>query len=680
MDRTEPDATGAAQNHRAGDSTKGRPVLWACLIVAITLVTYLPALRDGFVWDDFENVALNQSLHSLAGLKQIWVNPHASYQYYPLTYTSFWIEYHLWGLHPFGYHLVNVLLHALNAILLGMALESLAVPGAWLAALIFAVHPVHVESVAWITERKNVLSGVFVLVSLLAYLRFAAGSENRGRWYATSIFLFLCALLAKTSSTVLPIAILLMAWWKDGQFRPPKLAPVIPFFVLSAVLGLVTVWVEVHDVGAQGPEWSMTAAQRVLVAGRSVWFYAGKLVWPHPLTFIYPRWRVDASEWRQFLFPASALAVLGLLWALRGRIGKGPLAGGLFFVCAAAPVPALFQVYFMHYSYVADHFQYLASMGLIALAAAMLRRGLRPPAVRTAVCGVVLPILAVLSWQRCAAFRNDESVWGDTLKGNPDCWMAQNNLGAILFDRGEDTEAVSHFEQALRVKPDYAEAYNNLGTAMVREGRIPEAVADYEQALRLKPGYANALFNLGNALAQEGKIDEAIADYEQSLQIYPYSAEAHYNLGNALVVKGKLDEAVAHYEQALRLMPDYAEAQNNLGRTLLQQGKIEDAIEHLERALRIRPDYAEAHNNLGFALVQQNRLDEAVMHFQQAVRLNPNFAEAHFTLGFALLKEGKTSEAIGHFQEALRLKPDFADARKYLNLALARQSGVAPGM
>jgi tetratricopeptide (TPR) repeat protein len=679
MDQLEPDEALLAQ-HRGLGHAAHRRLLWAGLILLITFVTYLPALRDGFVWDDYENVAANQSLHTLDGLKQIWVNPHASYQYYPLTYTSFWIEFHLWGLRPAGYHLVNILLHALNALLLGILLESLAVPGAWLAALIFAVHPVHVESVAWITERKNVLSGFFFLASFLAYFRFTAGVERRWRWYALSLGLFLCALLGKTAAAVLPVAILLVLWWKQDRMRRADLLPVLPFFLLSAALGWVTVWVEVHDVGAQGPEWAMTKAQRVLMAGRAVWFYASKLAWPHPLTFIYPRWQIDPTAWQQYLFPAAAAAVIGLLWFFRRRIGKGPLAAVLFFVCAAAPVPAFIKVYFMHYSYVADHFQYLASMGLIALAVAVISGGMRPPAARTLACGAAVLALSILSWRRCGAFRNDESVWRDTLLGNPDCWMAQNNLGAILFDRGEDAEAVGHFEQALRVKPDYAEAYNNLGTAMIRERKIPEAIGDYQQALRLKPDYANAHFNLGNALVQQGKVDEAIGHYRESLRINPYSAEAHYNLANALVAQGKLDEAIGHYQQALQLKPGYAEAHNNLGRTLLQQGNFDDAISHLQLALQIKPDYAEAHNNLGFALLQQHSLEQAIAHFQQAVQLKPDFAEAHFTLGFALLQEGKTAEAIAHFQQALRLKPDFAEAKKYLDLALAHQSAVAPGL
>jgi protein O-mannosyl-transferase len=257
-----------------------RLLLWAACIIFVTLAVYGPALRDGFVWDDLQNITDNQSLRSWDGLKQIWSNARASYQYYPLTYSSFWIEYHLWGLRPVGYHLVNVLLHALNALLLGILLSQLSVPGAWLTVLIFAVHPVHVESVAWITERKNVLSVAFCLASFLAWLRFTTAVKHRWRWYVLSLVLFVCALLSKTAAIVLPVAIVLVLWWKLERMRPAEAALLLPFFLIGAVLGLLTVRVEVHQVGAQGPEWAMTLAERMLIAGRAVWFYAAKLLWP----------------------------------------------------------------------------------------------------------------------------------------------------------------------------------------------------------------------------------------------------------------------------------------------------------------------------------------------------------------------------------------------------------------
>jgi hypothetical protein len=495
--------------------------LWAGLILAITVVTYLPALRDGFVSDDQANIVDNQLLRTSEGLKKAWTDPGAQLQYYPLTYTGFWVEYHLWGLHAFGYHLVNVLLHALNAILFGMVLTRLSVPGAWLAALIYAAHPIHVESIVYISELKNVLSGFFYLMALLAYLRFLRSTQHHWWFYLLAFLLFVCALLSKTSVVSLPFAILLLQWWKQERVKRQDMLLLMPLLFAAAALGLLTAWVERHYVGAEGPEWQLTLVERCLVAGRVVWFYAGKLLWPHPLMFIYPRWQVDPAVWWQYVFPVATVLVIVALWVSRNQFGKAPLVAVLFFVGTSAPLPAFINVLFMRYSYVSDHFQYLPCMGLMALAAAGIWSGLRRNAQRAAAGSLLVLGLGMCSWQHCGAFYNEETLWRDTIAGNPACSMAQNNLGAILFDRGEDAEAVGHFEEALRVKPDYAEAYNNLGTAMARERKIPEAIGDYQQALRLKPDYANAHFNLGNALVQQGKVDEAIGHYRESLRINP---------------------------------------------------------------------------------------------------------------------------------------------------------------
>ena len=376
-----------------------------------------------------------------------------SIQYYPLTYSGFWVEYHLWHLDPAGYHVVNVLLHALNAFLVGVLLARLAVPGAWLAALLFAVHPMQVESVAWITELKNVLSGFFCLSAFLVFLHFRQSVEHRRLLYSLSFLLFLCALLSKTSTVVLPGAILLVLWWKRERVRRQDWWPLIPFFLVGAALALLTVWVEKNYEGAQGSEWQLSLVARCLVAGRVVWFAAGKFFWPHPLIFIYPRWRVDAAVWWQYLFPSAAIAVVLILWFARKRVGKGPLAAVVFFVSATAPVPAAFNLYFMRYSYVADHFYYLASMGLVALASAGMCSALPS---RRSLLAVALPIVGVLgalNWQHCKTFRDEETLSRDTLSRNPSAWVAHNNLGNVLAGQGKVAEAIAEYEAALRINP-----------------------------------------------------------------------------------------------------------------------------------------------------------------------------------------------------------------------------------
>ena len=341
-------------------------------LVAATVLAYQPVWHAGFIWDDDVYVTNNLTLRSVDGLRQIWCKLTATPQYYPLVHTSFWLEYHLWGLNPVGYHVVNVLLHALAAILLWRVLVRLQLPGAWLAAGIFALHPVAVESVAWVTERKNVLAAVFYFAAALAYLRGRRRermAESKSgvslRWYFLAFALFVAALLSKTTACSLPAAMLLVIWWKRGRIAGRDVWPLLPFFAAGVALGLVTSWLERTHVGAQGPEWAFSFPERCLIAGRAVWFYAGKLFWPANLTFIYPRWQINTGAWWQWIFPVAALAVVAVLWRLRRRIGRGPLVAVLFFGGTLLPALGFTNVYPMRYSFVADHFQYLASVGLI---------------------------------------------------------------------------------------------------------------------------------------------------------------------------------------------------------------------------------------------------------------------------------------------------------------------------
>lgn len=539
----------------------------AVLIVVLTVVVYLPALRGGFVWDDHNNITDNQLMRSLGGLKKTWVDPRATFQYYPLTYTVFWVEHYLWGMRPFGYHAVNVVLHALNALLVGILLTRLAVPGAWLAALLFAVHPVQVESVAWITELKNVLSGFLFLSALLAFLQFRWG-DGKHRWwfYCCSLVLFLCSLLSKTSTVVLPVAVLLVLWWKTGRVERRDLVLLIPFVLIGVALASLTVWVEKYHVHAEGPEWQLSLLERCLLAGRVMWFSAGKFIWPNPLMFVYPRWRIDAGVWWQYLFPTAAIVVLLILWVLRKRTGKGPLVAAVFFVATTAPVSAAFDLYFSRYSYVADHFYYLASIGFVALAGAAIYRVMPGTKSQLRAAMVIGTILGALSWQHCKVFRNDETLWRDALAKNPDAWLAHVNLGLALVQTGKTDEAVGHWMQALRIKPGGGEAHNNLGVIAWQAGRKQEAIEHWQQAIRDQPDYSEALNNLGVAFLQQGEPREAIRYCERALWSKPYYIEAHYNLACALEQEGRFREAVVHYEQLLQLKPDSPAVRDKLAR------------------------------------------------------------------------------------------------------------------
>jgi tetratricopeptide (TPR) repeat protein len=682
------------------------PVWPGGLIVLLVVLAYLPALHGGFIWDDDAYVTHNATLHDGEGLRQIWFKVGAVPQYYPLVHTTFWLEYHLWGLNPIGYHLINVLLHAIAAILLWQVLLRLQVPGAWLAAAIFALHPVGVESVAWVTERKNVLSAVFYFAAALAYLRFVVwekpDSQNRLRWYWVALALFAAALLSKTVTCSLPAALLLVCWWKKGRVQRGDVMPLLPFFVVGVALGLMTAWIEKHHVGAQGADWSLTFADRCLIAGRALWFYAGKLVWPAHLIFIYPRWEIEPAVWWQWLFPIAAAGVVAGLWLARRRIGKGPLVAVLFFAGTLGPALGFVNVYPMRYSFVADHFQYLASVGLITLFAAGLNRA--PRVIPT----TLVVLLGALTWQQTGIYRDLETLWRDTLAKNPGCWLAQNNLGTVFADKGRFDEAIEYFRKAIQINPNsavpphclglafaaqgrldeaienyrkaiqinpnYFDALKDLGNAFADKGRFDEAIENYRKAIRINPNYFDALKDLGNAFADKGRFDEAIENYRKAIRINPNYAEAQYNLGNVLVAKGQFDEAIENYRKAIRINPNYAEALNNLGIALADKGRFGEAIEAFRKAIQSKPDFSEALNNLGGALLNQGRFDEAIENYRKAIQSNPNFSEALDNLGVTLAAKGRYDEAIENYRKAIQSKPDFSEALNNLAWVLATSS------
>ena len=544
----------------------------AGLVFCVTLVAYLPAFRGEFIWNDSDYVTA-PALRSLAGLGAIWTQPGATEQYYPLLHSFFWVQHRLWGDQPLGYHLVTLLCHVGAATLFALCLRRLAVPGAWLAALLFALHPVHVESVAWITEQKNTLSLVFYLAAALVYLDY--DETRRPRAYYAALGLFALSLLCKTVTATLPAALLVVIWWKRGRLEWRRdFRPLLPWLVLGAAVGIFSSWVEQHYLGAKGADFDLSWPGRGLVAGRAIWFYLGKLVWPFDLNFIYPRWTPDAAVWWQWIFPLGALALAGALWALCRR-SRGPLAALLFFVGSLFPVLGFVNLYGAFYSFVWDHWQYLPDLGPITLAAAGLVQDWNWAAIRWRGAGPVLVallggVLGALTWHHCGMFRDDQTLFRATLARNPDAWMAHFNLGGLSLKIPEqEPEAIAQFEAALRIKPDLADAHYNLGTILAKTpDRLPEAIAHFEAALRLTPANATVHYNLGNALANlPGRLPEAIEHYRDALRINPELAEAHYNLGLALLHDPRqIPEAITHFEAALRIRPDFPFAREIVAR------------------------------------------------------------------------------------------------------------------
>jgi len=677
-------------------SDRARRLFPAAGLLLVAVLAYWPAIRHGgFIWDDGYNITGNALLLSPAGLRDIWtqVGPGegGTLQYYPLTYTSFWLEYRLWGLRPAGYHLTNVLLHGLNAVLLWIILLRLRVPGALLAAAVFALHPVHVESVAWVTERKNVLSGLFYFLSLLSFIRFFSLDERSegkpssrlagGRFaYYLGLALFVCALASKTATVTLPAALLLLIWWRTGRIGWRNVLLTAPLFLLAVGAGLVTTYVEKYQGGAIGEEWTLSAVEHVLLAGRIVWFYAGKLLWPQPLMLIYPRWEINQAAWAQYLFPFGAAAVLAALFSLRRSIGRGPLAAVSFFIVTLAPLLGFVDVQYMRLSYVADHFQYLAGLGPMVLssAAAVLawRKFVRWNGTASRVpAAALLLTLGVLTWRQSGIYISETLAWEDAVRKNPSAWLARGNLAASLSAEGRTEQALPHLRAALSLRPGLYDNEADVADSLSALGRTEEALAHYRKALRLRPDNPLAHNNLGLALAAIGRPEEAVAHYRESLRLGAENHKAHNNLGLALSALGRTGEAVAQYREALRIVPDFPEAHNNLGVILARLGRSGEAIAHYREALRLKPDYPEAHNNWAAALAGLGRPEEAAAHYREALRLRPGYPEAHNNLGVTLARLSKNEEAAEHFMKALRLRPDYTQARGNLAAILSRPGG-----
>ncbi len=631
-------------------------------------------MHGALIWDDDMHVT-RESLRSLHGLWLIWSDPHATQQYYPFLHSAFWFEHRLWGDHTIGYHLLNALLHAANACLLALILRRLAIPGAWLAAFVFALHPVCVESVAWISEQKNTLSTAFYLLSALAYLRF---DEKRAPGaYALALWFFVLALLTKSVTATLPAALLVVLWWRRGRLSWRRdVLPLLPWFVIGAASGLSTAWVEKHLIGAEGTAYDLTLLDRGLLAARVIWFYFGKLIWPADLIFIYPHWSINAGAVREWLPLAGLLAVAGLLWLRRDR-SRGALAAFLYFGGSLFPVLGFFNVFPFIYSYVADHFQYVAAFGVItalSAGAAVTFERVPPPWRKAgrAPAGAFLAVLGWLTWQQCGMYRDAGTVYRTTLARNPACWMAYDNLGVILLQQGKPAEAVADYQAAIRLKPDNATAHLDFGTALDTMGKKTEAIQEYEKALQFDPHNVAAHRNLGVVLVEMNRLPEAIAHDRQALQLRPDIAELHDDLANALLKSGRAAEAVDELQTALQLDPNYAGACLDLGIALADMGRISEAVRYYQEALRLKPDFALAYDNLGVAAAGMGRIGEAMTDYQQALQLDPKCASAHNHLGVVLAQSNRIPEAIGHYEEALRLEPANADAHYNLAISLAR--------
>jgi tetratricopeptide (TPR) repeat protein len=599
-----------------------RRIVGALVLAMVAAWVYSPCLHGGWLWDDGLEISQNPVLREAGGWWRPWVHPEGM-DYFPLKSSLQWIEWSLWGANPLGYHLVNLGLHIASSLLIWSLLRRLGVRTAYLGGLLFAVHPLAVESVAWISEFKNTVSTPLLLLAALAYVDF--DTNGRRRAWLTSLAWFFAALACKTSVVMLPVVLLLYAWWRRGRLGRRDILAVLPFFAAALALGAATVWFQsTRSIGIAGiPE---TLRARLAQAGWSIIAYARLCVWPAGLEPVYP----SAMRSLPNALPWIAIAiVLGVLWLRRATWGRHCLLGLGWFLLNLVPVLGIIPMAYLRVSPMADHFAYLPLVGWVGLAAAGLGAALNALEKRSAdmrlvrlpfaaVVSGVAAVLAVEAHGYAAAFHDEKALWTYAVEHNPTAWLARNNLGKALYQDGRPAEAIEQFRQAVALEPDSPEAHANLGNCLQAQGLGDDARHEYLAALAINPRFAGAHFDLGLSLLQAGRREEAADQFRTALQIDPSHAAAANSLGLALAGMGRLDEAAQQYRLALRLNPEMPEAHLNLGNAYYRKGRFEEAVSEYREALRIYPGYSGAHGNLGHALAALGRMSEADVEFARA--------------------------------------------------------------
>lgn len=620
---------GAITANRGDLSRRILPRLAAALsLLALVWLAYLPGLRNDYVaWDDTEYIRENPHLRRPDGLRRIWFTFEAP-QYYPLTFSSYWLEFRLWADAPTGYYATNVTLHALNAVLVCAAARAIGLPPlvAWLAALLFALHPVQVASVAWLAERKNVLSGLFALLTMLLFLR----SRRTGGWlsHVACVLSFAAGLLAKTAIMPLPLSLWALDRWAPGRPARGAFLRVAPLLALSAAAAFVT-YLEEHDVPIDVPDWQLGPFS----AAAAIWFYVGKILWPTPLLGLYPKWQPQPADWHWWL-PIVALILAAIaLFLLRRRLAGLTKWSAVHFVLMLSPMLGLVPFGYLSFSPVADHFLYLALLGPVfavvhagVSASEKISASARAAPVRRALTAVALALcllFGLLTAQQTQRWHDAGALWSHTLQHNPGAASAHNNLGLFREQHGRIDEAYRHYLEAVRLNPRSAEGHNNLAKYYESLGDFDRALAHAQRAVRLRPKFAEAFSTLAAIMAATGRYDLALLHSQNAASLKPDYAPAYSNWGAALFELGRVDEAIEQYQHALRLNPHDPVAHTNVASAYAVQGRFEDAARHYRRALELRPDDAFALSLLGLVYLELDRPADALPPLRRAVALNP---------------------------------------------------------
>lgn len=649
----------------------------ALLLSALVLIAYVPAMRAGFNWDDGDFLTQNKMIKAPDGLYRFWFTAEAP-DYFPLTSSMLWIEWRLWEMNPMGYHVVNVLLHLGMCLALWRVLKRLKIVGAWLIALVYAVHPVNVESVAWITERKNTLPMFFAMLSVFLFLRVL--TDERAflkKDYLLSLLVFVLALLSKTSVALFPVVLLGCVWWIKRRITRDDIVRTLPFFTVAFVLSVVTIWFQYNRAIGDDIIRTDGFASRLAGAGWAVWFYLYKALLPVNLIFVYPRWEINAHNPISYV-PGMLLIVLGyVFWRQREGWGRPFVLAMGYYVVTLFPVLGFFNIYFMKYSLVADHWQYTSLVGVVALVVggAIVLVQKRTSAYRqiAAACAVALVLcLTSLTWRHSHIFTNEETLWRDTIAKNPRAVIAYDNLGVQLMHQGHLEKAIPLHQKALEIDPNNVKAMNNLGVALVRSGRFDEAEPYFQRALQLDPDFASVYNNIGLSLARQGDDDSALPYYQKALELEPTHSDALNNIANVYARRGDHDRAIEHFQKALEIHPDHAESHYGTALSLTFKGELDLAEQHYLRSLAVKPFSADTHNNLGALYQQKGDIERAISSFQQALRCDPSFSSARFNLANALALSGRFRDAIPQYESALQTEPQNAEIHSRYGDALAQ--------
>ena len=651
-------------------------------------------MHGGFIWDDDVHISANPTLRSLDGLWDIWFKPGTTFQYYPLTFTGFWIGYHLWGLNPLGYHLLTLLFHVSASLLLWQVLARLNQRGAWLAGAIFALHPVNVMSVAWVTELKNTLSATLALGSAWAFLHFAhLGTVNDEarfartgmprpkagdwRWYAAALTLFLLAMLAKTAVSFLPISLLLVTWWQRRRLGWREIWPVLPMLGLVLFFGAITIRIE--RLGGLSDQLTLGFLDRVLISGRSFWFYLGKLFFPHPLTATYGRWTVDANDGWQYIYPAATAALLLGLWWWRGRLGRGVLVALLHFYICTSLLILIVVPDFTLYSFVSDHWQYFGCMSVCALAANGITRVLdffprQKLFLKAGFCGMLLVTLGTVTWRQASQYRDDLTFWRDVLAKNETAWNAHLAVGKDLYDAGQLEEAMMHDRRAIQLNPGFAMAHFNYATALWLSGKLEKAGAEFQEAIRIRPYYYPAHASYCDLLLRQGRLEEAEREVRQLLRIEPDNPVSLYHYGDWLMLSGNFEEADKQLAKAIQSDPDYMPPRLARARLFRDQGRLNEAVQEYQSVLQRSPASERGRVGLAESYCLLGRPEAAVPIYREVLLVDPDNPDVRIGLGMALTDQGDFTSAESEFATALQAEPGNARAIDGLGRVLARQN------